>query len=635
MKRRAAAGVTVATMSRLAIAALLVLACPAFAQPDWPHVRGPNYDGLSAEVGLVDSWPAAGPPVLWSRELGQGYSGFAVAGSRVFTQYQNRLHQFVIALDAETGEEAWRVRVGLPWQPAGAYPGPYATPTWRSGHLFYTTPMGEAGCLDAATGHEIWSVDLRKRFGLRGVDFGYAATPLVENGRVILPAGGENASLVALDSATGATVWAAGTDPASYCPAYPITFRGRRLIVAYLQNSITLHDAATGERVWRQRLSNHYDEHSAWPIWSEPYLLFAAPFRGGSQLFELGVADKDVTVRTVWAGKRLSNDVCSSVLFERHVYGFDLHQLQSSPHRGSRGVFKCIDFATGKEKWEAEETGQATVLVADGKLILLNDTGTLILARADSTAYRELSRAKVLDGGLCWTPPALRGQKLFVRNASKMVCLHLGPESTLDPNRSLERSNAEAEFDWSRLLGREPEFPHDAPLPADVARWFAWCVFGVFAPAGILAELLRWRSPRLVFGLVSFALGLIGTKLYGHWADAFVFTWPVCMYVAFRTLLIVSVWAGEQPWSLRRRGITALALLAFLTLGYAYYRLCLATGFVMGWCFLAGFLPAMPVAAIAAKTNRRWLRFASDAVAFGIYFWCSGLLPAWKVALVE
>lgn len=92
----------------------------------------------------------------------------------------------------------------------------------------------------------------------------------------------------------------------------------------------------------------------------------------------------------------------------------------------------------------------------------------------------------------------------------------------------------------------------------------------------------------------------------------------------------MSVWAGEQPWSLRRRAATAIALLAFLSLGFGYYRLCIATGYVMAWSFLAGFLPAMPIAAIAAKTRRTgWSRIA-DAAAFAIYFWFSGLLPGWK-----
>lgn len=637
-------------MPRLAaLVALLALGSSVgLAQPDWPHLRGPNYDAISTETGLVDHWPAGGPPVLWTRDLGQGYSGFVLADGRLFTQYQTKTGQFILALNPDTGAELWRQRVGLPWQAAGAYPGPYATPTYSDGRLYYTTPMGEAGCLRAADGSEVWAVDLRKKFGLRGVGFGYATTPLVEGGRVILPVGGAEASVVALNAADGSTVWAAGSDPASYCPAYPITFRGRRLIVGFLQNSLVLHDAATGELAWRLRLSSDYDEHSAWPLYAEPHLLIAAPFRHGAQLFRLDSADKALSAKPVWAGQKLSNDVCSSLLLDGHVYGFDLQQLQSSPHRGSRGAFKCLDFLTGEVKWETEDVGQANVLCADGKLILLNDTGTLVLARAKPSAYEELARAKVLDGGLCWTPPMLSRGRLYVRNQSKMVCLFLGPEARLDPNRPVSRSAVNEErFDWTRLLGREPEFPHDEPARKDVALWFAWCVGGVFAPAAVVAGLCwlaarrlrgseraaRWA--RVAFPATAFALGLVGTTVYGRWADAFILTWPASLYVAFRLLLDVSAWAGLQPWSLRRRLWSGLAILTFGALGFGYYNLCLAVGYVMGWGYLAGFLPAMPFAVLAVKARRQWLSWPADVAGFAVYFWCSGLFPGWKAAFGE
>src|SRR5262249_26990564 len=125
---------------------------------DWPHVRGPGYDGHSSEKRLVESWPAEGPPVLWTRELGQGYSGVVAAGGRVFTQFQTRPGQYVLCLDAGTGNEVWRRRVDWPWQPSGAYPGPYATPTWHDGRVFYATPDGLVGCLDVGSGSSVWSV---------------------------------------------------------------------------------------------------------------------------------------------------------------------------------------------------------------------------------------------------------------------------------------------------------------------------------------------------------------------------------------------------------------------------------------------------------------------------------------------
>src|SRR5205809_269594 len=81
--------------------------------------HGPQYDAVSKETGLVDGWPQGGPPILWSRNLGQGYSGLVAVGDRVFTQFQSRSGQFVVCLDADSGAEIWSERVDWPWQPAG------------------------------------------------------------------------------------------------------------------------------------------------------------------------------------------------------------------------------------------------------------------------------------------------------------------------------------------------------------------------------------------------------------------------------------------------------------------------------------------------------------------------------------
>jgi outer membrane protein assembly factor BamB len=609
---------------------------------DWPHLRGPNLDAVSLQKGIHDSWPVDGPRVLWSRELGQGYSGFVVVGGRAFTQFQNRLAQYATCLDAQTGKEIWRQRIDWPWEPTGPYPGPYATPAWHAGRLYYATTNGLIGCLDAASGRKRWVVDTRQRFQGKGTDFGYAATPLVEDGKVIIPVGGKDASVVALDALDGLTIWAAGSDEASYCPIYPITLNGRRLAIAFLQNSLVAHDLATGKIVWREELSRHYDEHSAWPLYSSPYLLVSAPFRAGSRLYRLDRKDKDGGIETVWENKQLSNDVCSSVLIEGHVYGFDLHQAQASAHRTSRGRFKCLEFATGKVRWQTTEVGHATVLAADGKLILLNDTGTLILARANPSAYQELARYKVFadEDGLCWTPPTLWRGLLFLRNHARATCLVVAPREEGDSGAQTSELPRATAFDWSDLLSREPRSPEDAPSLDELALWFAWCmgIFGASAIAAVGAVLILrflhsgrppfWGS--LVFATTAFLFGLLGTTFASAWADTFILTWPASLYVAFRVTIGVVVWVEARPREARPRWVSRVVTLAFLGCCGGYYWACQSVGYLMGLGFLAGFLPAASAPIVAARTRNWWQRGIADVVGFTAYFWISGLLPGWK-----
>ena len=133
-------------------------------RPGWPHRRGPNYNGISSETGLADSWPEDGPPVLWARDVGRGYSASTVVGDRVYTQAQSLSKQEVLCFDANTGETVWSHRYGWPYDPAGMYPGPRATPTWRDGRVYFAGPCGLVGCLDAATGRPIWSLNVTETF---------------------------------------------------------------------------------------------------------------------------------------------------------------------------------------------------------------------------------------------------------------------------------------------------------------------------------------------------------------------------------------------------------------------------------------------------------------------------------------
>jgi outer membrane protein assembly factor BamB len=604
---------------------------------DWPHLRGPNYDAVSSETGLADAWPAGGPPCLWSRDLGDGYSGIIVVENRVFTQFQDRTGQYVICLNAANGEQVWSERVDWPWQLGGAYPGPYATPTFCDGRVYYTTPAGAVGCLDAATGSRRWSLSLEKSLG-EGTQFGFAATPLVEGNRMILPVGSKGASVMALDCRDGATRWSVGNDAASYTPAYAFDFNGQRVAVAYLRNAIMAVSTKSGELLWRQSLSAGYDEHAAWPIYRAPDLWVSAPFRSGCRLLELTDSDGAIAAKTVWSNRQMSNDICSSVLVDGHLYGFDLRQQQASAHRPSRGTFKCLDFLTGELCWETDVGGQATAVAADNKLYLLNESGTLILARVDATQFNELARVQVFDDGLCWTPPALSDGRLFVRNRSKIACYFVGPPETVPSGmRSTAHTVAAPNFFAASILTREPAHPYDPPTKDDLSRWFVWCLGGVFAPAAIVG-LIAWKIARAfssnaakawassAFALTAFLLGLIGTTIYSAWADALVLTWPASLFIAFRsTLAVASKSSGRRQNWLARLGVVGFALVC-----YGYYRLCLLVGYAIAWTFLVGFVPAAPLAVMAERTRRRWLRLLLEVAAFVVYFWFSGAVPGWK-----
>jgi len=619
------------------------------AGPGWPHLRGPHYDGIDLTSRVADSWPSRGPPVLWVRELGQGYSGFAVVANRAYTQAQSLAGQYVICLDAATGATLWEHRYDWPSKPAGSYPGPLATPTWHAGKVYFAAPSGLVGCLDDRTGASLWSVNVKKVFGSSGTEFGYACTPCVEDGKVILPVGGPGASVVALDADTGKTIWKSGEDPASYCPALPITYRGRRCCVTFLRNTLAVFDVTDGKQLWRQPISSDYDEHAAWPLYQEPDVMIASPMRAGAQLYRLDQVSHAIISRMVWASRELSNDIFSSVLVHGHIYGFDLKDLQAKEYRASRGQFKCLDWKTGKTLWATDKTGHANVLAADGKLILFNDQGTLILARINPQAYEELGRVSVLHGGICWTAPALDRGRLFVRNQSQAACIFLGNPYAISGD-DLSKAIGAADlphsisWDWTWILSREREYPFDAPRWAELRLWFAFSALGVFLPALLVGlgtfGLVRCYRPdmahiaaSLAFGSSAIGLGMVGTTLYSELWDTFVFTWPASLFIVFQTMVQTSVQVGRRSTRFRWRwGMRAL-MLAFAALCLGYYLVCRKLGIVVGWGFLFGFLPAFPVSVLAGRLEKKSTPAAPLVLtlAFVLYFWGSGIFTMWKM----
>ncbi len=622
------------------------------ADAGWPHRRGPHYNAVSDETDLADAWPAEGPPVLWTLDLGRGYSGFTAMGNRVFTQTQTLSAQFVLCLDADTGEEIWRRRYDWPYDPSGMYPGPRATPTWHAGCIYYAGPRGRVGCLTADDGRLIWEVNINEEFAGRGTDFGYACSPTIEDGKVVMPVGGKGASVVALDARDGSTVWASGDEPASYCSALPITFAGHRYIVAFLQNALALFDLKTGRLVWQDNYSQGYDEHAAAPLYEDPYLMIACPFKSGAECYKLELADQDaaetsqdkppkLNVTNAWFSREMSNDTASSVVVDGHVYGFDLRDVQAKAHRPSRGTFKCMEFTTGKVLWESNEPGHATVLVADGKLFLFNDEGELILARANPERYEELARTQVFSGETCWTAPSLCRGRLYLRSPSKAACVYVGKPENLE-RKQTQQAVAASEIpqskpmDLAKFLGGEREYAQDPPELPELWMSYLFGLLGVLAPAGVLAVLvdlfvrIKWReaaspSGRATLWIAAFLLGVFGTPIYNRLVDYFVFTWPICLAVAHQATLNAVVRSNKEPKPRWAKWLALLATAFFIAVCIAYYLACRRLSLPFHWIFLLGFFPSWPIAVPAAyklqHPGHPIRDFLWAAASFTLFYW--------------
>jgi len=413
---------------RLLLACLIVTGiAPALvgAAADWPQLLGPERNGVYTGVKLASSWPAGGPKKVWEKSVGEGFAGPVVAGGTVILFHRIAKEEIVEALDARTGATRWRSAYATAYRDDfGFDEGPRAVPVVANGRVYTFGAEGQLQALDLATGRRVWNVDTMRRFSVRKGFFGAAGSPLVENGRVIANLGGRDgdkgAGIVAFNADTGAVMWTATDHEASYSSPVSAVFGGRRHAVFFTRNGLVGLDPATGailfQRPWRSRLAASVN--AATPLVIGDLIFVSATYGTGATV--LRVNGNQLT--ELWSGDEvMSNHYATSVYANGYLYGFHGRQ-EFNPS------FRAVELTTGKVQWNVDKFRAGSVMLAGDRLLILRETGELILAAATPQAYRPLAQAQILPA-TARSLPALSDGFLYARNndthKDTLVCLDL------------------------------------------------------------------------------------------------------------------------------------------------------------------------------------------------------------------
>jgi outer membrane protein assembly factor BamB len=395
---------------------VLLLTVPLLAA-DWPQFLGPDRNGIYTGPELNEKWPSSGPRVVWRKQIGEGLAGPVVAQDRLILFHRVDDREVVESFDARTGTAQWRHAYPTTYRDDfGFDEGPRAVPVVAAGLVYTFGAEGQLHALDIATGKPLWNVDVMRQFSVPKGFFGAAGSPLIEGGRVIANVGGKNAGIVAFDAKTGKVQWTATSHAASYSSGIAATIQGKRYGVFLTREGLVGLDPATGEirfqRPWRARQAASVN--AATPIVVGNAIFVSAEYGPGA-----GVLQFDGTkLVDVWLSNDvLSNHYATSVYHERRLFGFHGRQ-EFGP------VFRAVDMESGKVLWSTSRFGAGTVTLAGSRLLIVRETGELMLAAASPKAFEPIATAQVLPPTVR-AYPAIADGLVYIRNDDTLVCLDL------------------------------------------------------------------------------------------------------------------------------------------------------------------------------------------------------------------
>ena len=370
------------------LAAVLALAqAPSGSPPDWSQWRGPNRDGISPETGLLQQWPAGGPPRVWQTTgAGIGFSSFSTSGGRLYTIGARDDVEYVIAFDRETGRKLWETPNGRRFRNEQG-DGPRSTPTTDGNLVYAFGGSGELACLDAATGRKVWSISVVQKFGGQTPYWGYSESPLIVGDRIVLNAGGRRASIVAVDKASGETLWQQPGDSAGYSSPMLLRTGSLQQVVFFTAERGLAVDPRDGRLLWSYDKANNNTANIATPIVRGNRVFFSSDYGTGAALVDVKTSGNLASATEVYFTRDMRNHHASSVLVGSHVYGF------------SSSILTALAFETGAVAWRNRSVGKGSLIYADGRLYLYSENGVVGLADASPAAYVERGRFTLSTSG--------------------------------------------------------------------------------------------------------------------------------------------------------------------------------------------------------------------------------------------
>lgn len=376
---------------------------------DYPQFLGPKRNSVITSINLNTDWKNHPPELVWKQPIGDGWGSFAVVGNSAITQEQEDEWEKVVCYDLFTGEEKWTHQDNARYYTALGGLGPRATPTIDGKYVYTLGSTGILNCLNLETGARIWSSNVFVENDANKPPWGISCSPLVYENLVIVSAGGA----VAYYKDTGDIAWMGHRHQSGYSSPTLLTLAGTEQVVLFDNRLVTSHNPSTGELLWKQTWPAAECSAQPTPLPGDK-LLISTAYGIGSKLFQVskGNPSEELNVNLLWETIQFKVKFSTIIYHHGYLYGLD------------DGIFACINAEDGKRKWKRGRYGHGQTLLISDILLVLTESGDLVLLEPNPEQHKELARFQAINGQT-WNNPALVGNYLLVRNNREAACYRL------------------------------------------------------------------------------------------------------------------------------------------------------------------------------------------------------------------
>ncbi len=408
-----------------AFLALVVGFGPSAQGGDWPRLLGPNHDCRAAASDAEGFWPDSGLKQEWAFPKGKGWAPPVVAGERVLLFHRLEREEVLDCLDLNSGRSLWRMSYEAPYRDRyGSGDGCRTSPVVNGDQVWVFGITGILHCVELRSGRILWKRDLGADYSMRDNFFGHGSTPLIVEGKVIVPVGGsENRCVVALDAGSGAEKWVAthswGAGYASAIPArYGSGSSSKSCVLLFTGGETrppsggllcldTSSGKVLGEMAHRARIAESVNAASPVLV-SENKVLTTEAYGSGTMVSEIC---EDGSLRKVWGTIKLGSQFLTPIARDGFVLGFDGQNSRLAE-------LVCLDSATGDEKWREDFGGQFgrgnLVDLGEHGVLALGESGELVRFKPTQEKAIVIQRVRLFEAPETWSIPVLAGRRFLV-----------------------------------------------------------------------------------------------------------------------------------------------------------------------------------------------------------------------------